>query len=176
MLSFLFGSEKKEEVVYPLNPSIIGYSSDKITDNLLGECSRMITWDHPTINNGVKTILDKQAFNEEYKFEKLLDKTNESEIWTVIHKYSGNIFVCKVYDVNINNNSNISELSYDANTIKHYYKEYKMMKVTKLLLYNNIYYDKLNKKCMIVMERLQFDLYKLYKIMPQNNKYKPKNE
>eukprot|EP01084_Bolivina_argentea_P199775 341764_1 len=110
------------------------------------ECSSISTAGYRSLHDDVQKILDKRTFNEEYKIEKLIHKTNSCEIWIVLRKDNNHKSVCKIYNVNNDKYQIHDEQCYDRNSIYHYFREYKIVQLLNLLMYHNIYYDELNQK------------------------------
>eukprot|EP01084_Bolivina_argentea_P257636 434097_1 len=181
MLAGLFGGEKKEEQyessIYPIHMPIdpLNASRSQATQNIFNECSHILVHTPLLTNNMITKMFDKREFNEEYKLKKLINCKSNCEIWTVLRKDNNNEHICKIYNIGDENYKSHCIQHYDSNSIYHYNREYKIIRSLNVLLYHNIYYDKLNQKCLIVMESLQFDLHSLY-TNDKYKRYKPKNE
>eukprot|EP01084_Bolivina_argentea_P037366 69108_1 len=101
MLTWLFKEERKqdtEEKLYPIDP----FKTSESIDNITFKCGSICYVSYLTFINDVKKMLDKRAFNEDYKIEKLIHKQTDYEIFTVLRKDNNHKAICKIYNVNNN--------------------------------------------------------------------------
>eukprot|EP01084_Bolivina_argentea_P037525 69430_1 len=101
--------DTKDDRPYPVDPS----SSSAVLNPVYNRCAVLLQ-NYNQINDLVNKMLDKSAFNEEYKFVKLIHKKENVEIWTILRKDNNQIQMCKVYNVNNANYKKCGHYFYDG--------------------------------------------------------------